>query len=138
MSALQDNEAIEPPTADPVLECLEDLLDKLAAAVTEGPPTTDAVRIDRIALLEKLRALWFELPDTYAQLVFGELSERVAETVVSQTRHLDPETRAEGCALESFAAYSVELISTTLNTKSSDVCGVTAWWGELRAEGRSS
>ena len=32
----------------------------------------------------------------------------------------------------------VELISTTLNTKSSDVCGVTAWWGELRAEGRSS
>jgi hypothetical protein len=31
----------------------------------------------------------------------------------------------------------VELISTTLNTKSSDVCGVTAWWGELRAEGRS-
>jgi NPCBM/NEW2 domain-containing protein len=29
----------------------------------------------------------------------------------------------------------VELISTTLNTKSSDVCGVTAWWGELRAEG---
>jgi Domain of unknown function (DUF222)/HNH endonuclease len=152
MSALQDNEAIEPPTADPVLECLEDLLDKLAAAVTEGPPTTDAVRIDRIALLEKLRAvtaalqaaesvrfaqsqvaeqlaaevhpdkigrgiaeqiglacrispvaaarrlstaraLWFELPDTYAQLVSGELSERVAETVVSETRHLDPETR---------------------------------------------
>jgi NPCBM/NEW2 domain len=35
-------------------------------------------------------------------------------------------------------ALRVELISTTLNTKSSDVCGVTAWWGELRAEGGSS
>jgi hypothetical protein len=34
-------------------------------------------------------------------------------------------------------ALRVELISTTLNTKSSDVCGVTAWWGELRAEGSS-
>jgi hypothetical protein len=32
----------------------------------------------------------------------------------------------------------LELISTTLNTKSSDVCGVTAWWGELRTESRSS
>jgi hypothetical protein len=53
----QENEAIEPPTADPVLECLEDLPDKLDAALTAGPPTADAVRIDRIALLEKLRAV---------------------------------------------------------------------------------
>lgn len=43
--------------------------------------------------LNLARALWFELPDTYAQLVSGELSERVAETVASETRHLDPESR---------------------------------------------
>jgi hypothetical protein len=41
------------------------------------------------------RALWFELPDTYAQLSSGELSERVAETIVSETRHLDAEKRGE-------------------------------------------
>jgi hypothetical protein len=34
-----------------------------------------------------------ELPDTYRQLTAGELSERVAETVVAETRHLDPERR---------------------------------------------
>jgi hypothetical protein len=43
--------------------------------------------------LNTARALWFELPDTYSQLTAGELSERVAETVVAETRHLDPETR---------------------------------------------
>ena len=41
------------------------------------------------------RALWFELPDTYAQLSSGELSERVAETIVSETRHLNAEKRGE-------------------------------------------
>ena len=45
--------------------------------------------------LNTARALWFELPDTYAQLASGELSERLAETVVSETRHLDPATRAQ-------------------------------------------
>jgi hypothetical protein len=43
--------------------------------------------------LNTARALWFELPDTYTQLVAGELSERLAEAVVSETRHLDPEKR---------------------------------------------
>jgi Domain of unknown function (DUF222) len=43
--------------------------------------------------LNTARALWFELPDTYAQLTSGELSERVAEAVVSETRHLDREKR---------------------------------------------
>jgi hypothetical protein len=28
--------------------------------------------------------LWFELPDTYSQLAGGELSERVAESVVAE------------------------------------------------------
>jgi hypothetical protein len=37
--------------------------------------------------------LWFELPDTYNQLRTGMLSERVAETVVAETRHLDAATR---------------------------------------------
>jgi hypothetical protein len=43
--------------------------------------------------LNTARALWLELPDTYAQLASGKLSERLAETVVSETRHLDPEKR---------------------------------------------
>ena len=41
--------------------------------------------------LNTARVLWFELPHIYSQLVAGELHERVAETVVSETRHLDPE-----------------------------------------------
>ena len=35
------------------------------------------------------RALWFDLPQTYAQLTQGSLHERVAEQVVTETRHLD-------------------------------------------------
>ena len=44
--------------------------------------------------LNTAQALWFELPDTYAQLSLRELSERVAEAVVSETRHLDRENAA--------------------------------------------
>lgn len=43
--------------------------------------------------LNTARAWWFELPDTFSQLVAGELHERVAETVVTETRHLDPDKR---------------------------------------------
>src|SRR5687768_1773313 len=130
------------------------MLAELAGAVTDGSPTGDAARIDRIARLERLRAvtaalqtaesvrfaqsqvaeqiaaevhpdaigrgiaeqiglacrispvaaarrlntartLWFELPDAYSQLVAGELHERVAETVVTETRHLNPEKRRQ-------------------------------------------
>ncbi len=39
------------------------------------------------------RALWFDLPQTFAQLTQGSISERVAEHVVSETRHLDAEQR---------------------------------------------
>jgi hypothetical protein len=35
------------------------------------------------------RALWFDLPETYALLAQGRLPERVAEHVVTETRHLD-------------------------------------------------
>lgn len=45
--------------------------------------------------LNTARAWWFELPDTYSQLTAGELSERVAETIVSETRHLDAVTRRQ-------------------------------------------
>jgi Domain of unknown function (DUF222) len=127
-------------------------LEELAATVHDNDTVSDAARIDRIARLEKLRAVtaavqaaesvkfaqsqvagqitadvhpdaigrgiadqiglacrispfaaarrlntarvwWFELPDTYHQLVAGELHERVAETVVTETRHLDAEQR---------------------------------------------
>jgi len=57
-----------------------------------------ACRISAVVAARRLntaRALWFELPDTYNKLVAGELSERVAETVVSETRHLDPATRGQ-------------------------------------------
>jgi hypothetical protein len=55
-----------------------------------------ACRISPVTAARRLntaRALWFELPDTYRQLAAGHLRERVAETVVAETRHLDPENR---------------------------------------------
>jgi hypothetical protein len=144
----------EPPSADPVVACLDHMLVELAAAVADCTPVADAHRIDRIGRLEKLRsvtaalqaaesvrfaqsqvaeqlaadvhpekigrgiaeqiglacgvspataarrvstarALWYELPDTYRQLTAGELSERIAETVVAETRHLDPDMRRQ-------------------------------------------
>jgi hypothetical protein len=41
------------------------------------------------------RALWFDLPETYRRLAAGDLSEQVAESVVAETRHLDPQTRRQ-------------------------------------------
>jgi Domain of unknown function (DUF222) len=52
-------------------------------------PTTAARR------LETARALWFELPDTYTQLLAGEVSEHIAQTIVSETRHLDADARRQ-------------------------------------------
>ena len=43
--------------------------------------------------LTTARAWWFELPETYRHLVSGELSERIADQVVSETRHLEGKTR---------------------------------------------
>jgi hypothetical protein len=43
--------------------------------------------------LNTARAWWCELPDTYSQLLAGNLHERIAETVASETRHLDAEKR---------------------------------------------
>ena len=150
MSAVQ----AEPPSTDALVVRLDEMLAELADAVAGHSPASDAARIDRIARLEKLRAvtaalqaaesvrfaqsqvaeqlaadvhpeaigrgiaeqiglachispvtaarrlntaraLWFELPDTYAQLTAGMLSERVAETVVTETRHLDAEVRRQ-------------------------------------------
>ena len=144
----------EPPSRDGLVALLDEMLADLAEAVADNIPTSDADRIDRIARLEKLRAvtaalqaaesvrfaqsqvteqlaagvhpskigrgiaeqiglacrispvtaarrlntaraLWFELPDTYTQLTAGQLSERVAETVVTETRHLDPAIRSQ-------------------------------------------
>jgi hypothetical protein len=153
MSAFQDLEAV-PPAADAVVRRLDEILDELAAVVADGTRASDVARIDRIARLEKLRAVtaalqaaesvrfaqsqvaeqlaadvhpdaigrgiaeqiglacrispvaaarrlntarawWFELPDTYSQLTAGELSERVAETITAETRHLEPEARRQ-------------------------------------------
>ena len=154
MSVRPEDQVTEPPQIDPLTGRLADILDMLAGAVVDDNETTDAVRIDRLALLERLqavtaalqaaesvkfaqsqvaeqfaadvhpdaigrgiaeqialacrispvmaarrlntaRALWFELPDTCGQLSAGELSERVAEVVVTETRHLDPDARRE-------------------------------------------
>lgn len=57
-----------------------------------------ACHISPVAAARRLntaRALWFELPDTYTQLAAGELSERTAEMIVAETRHLEPETRRQ-------------------------------------------
>ena len=43
--------------------------------------------------LNMAKALWFDLPQTYALLTSGELRERAAEHVVTETRHLDAEQR---------------------------------------------
>jgi hypothetical protein len=153
MSALEDVEGSEPPAADAVVVRLDQILEELAAIVLDSTAASDGVRIDRIARLEKLRAVtaalqaaesvrfaqsqvaeqlaadvhpeaigrgiaeqiglacrlspvtaarrlntarawWFELPETYSQLSAGELSERVAETIVAETRHLNAEQRA--------------------------------------------
>ena len=150
MSAVQ----AEPASTDGLVVRLDVMLADLAAAVADNSAASDAVRIDRIARLEKLRAAtaalqaaesvrfgqsqvaeqlaaevhptrigrgiaeqiglacrispvaaarrlnsaraWcLELPDTYAQLTTGELSERLAETVVVETRHLDSEARRQ-------------------------------------------
>ena len=152
MSVLHEDAAPEPPSGDAVVVRLDVILEELAAVVVDGTSVSDAVRIDRMARLEKLRAVtaalqaaesvkfaqsqvadqlaaevhpdaigrgiaeqiglacrispsvaarrlstarawWFELPDTYRQLATGELSERVAEQVVTETRHLDPDVR---------------------------------------------
>ena len=37
--------------------------------------------------------MWFELPETYAKLTRGLLHERVAEHIVTETRHLDTEQK---------------------------------------------
>ena len=55
-----------------------------------------ACRVSPVAGARRLgvaRALWFDLPETYAAVLAGELREQVAEPVVSETRHLDPATR---------------------------------------------
>jgi hypothetical protein len=144
----------EPPLADGLVARLDEMLAELADAAADDRPAPDAARIDRIARLEKLRAvtaalqaaesvrfaqsqvaeqlaadvhpskigrgiaeqiglacrispviaarrlntaraMWFELRNTYNQLRTGMLSERVAETVVAETRHLDAVTRSQ-------------------------------------------
>ena len=152
MSVLQGDEAVE-PSGDAVVARLDVILEELAAVVGgDGTAVSDAARIDRMARLEKLRAVtaavqaaesvkfaqsqvaeqlaaevypdaigrgiaeqiglacrispsvaarrlatarawWFELPNTYRQLSSGGLSEPIAEEVVTETRHLDPERR---------------------------------------------
>jgi hypothetical protein len=46
-----------PLPVDPLTRRLTDILDELAAAVVDDTETTDAVRIDRLALLERLQAV---------------------------------------------------------------------------------
>ena len=41
------------------------------------------------------RALWFELPGTFALLSAGRMSEYAAQLVVTETRHLDQQTRRQ-------------------------------------------
>jgi hypothetical protein len=70
MSALE----IEPPSGDSLVVRLDEMLAELAGAVTDGRPTGDAARIDRIARLERLRAVTAALQA--AQSRFGLLNRR--------------------------------------------------------------
>jgi hypothetical protein len=57
-----------------------------------------ACRIPPVAGSRRLgvaRSLWFDLPQTFAQLTNGDLREAVAEVVVTETRHLDSATRRQ-------------------------------------------
>ena len=57
-----------------------------------------ACKISGFAAARRLgmaRALWFELPECYRSLAAGEISEYVASLVVTETRHLDANTRRE-------------------------------------------
>jgi hypothetical protein len=62
------------------------------------------------------RALWCDLPHTYAALAAGEVSEDRAETVVTETRHLDSPTR-RAVDLQVMAAGI-----TTMGTRSATAC----------------
>ena len=81
---------------------------ELVAAGRLDPETLGRGIADEIALaahvsswqgsrrLTVARALAAELPETRRLLVAGRISEKLAETVVAQTSHLDPEQRAAG------------------------------------------
>jgi hypothetical protein len=56
MSVLQEDEAVE-PSGDAVVARLDVILEELAAVVGDGTAVSDAARIDRMARLEKLRAV---------------------------------------------------------------------------------
>ena len=47
----------EPPSADGLVARLDEMLAELAGAAADSRPAPDAARIDRIARLEKLRAV---------------------------------------------------------------------------------
>ena len=69
---------------------------KVGQGITEQIALTcHSARIPPPAGSTSARAWWFDLPETYASLAAGELSEVVAEAVVSETRHLDASTRRQ-------------------------------------------
>src|SRR5215204_4081129 len=62
------------------------IADQLALACKVSP--TEGSR-----RLATARALWFDLPETFRLLIRGRISEYVASLLVSETRHLDAQTR---------------------------------------------
>ena len=57
MSVLREDAVVELPSDDAVVARLDVILEELAAVVGDGTAVSDAVRIDRLARLEKLRAV---------------------------------------------------------------------------------
>ena len=62
------------------------IADQLALACQVSP-------VEGSRRLGVARALWFDLPATFRLLTRGRISEYVASLVVSETRHLDAQTR---------------------------------------------
>src|SRR5215207_7877344 len=77
MSALE----IEPPSGDSLVVRLDEMLAELAGAVTDASPTGDAARIDRIARLERLRAVTAAL-QTAESVRFAQ--SQVAEQIAAE------------------------------------------------------
>jgi hypothetical protein len=109
MSAFQDLEA-EPPDADAVVGRLDEIFDELAAVVTDTTSVSDAARIDRIARLEKLRAV--------TAAVQAAESVRFPQSQVAEqlTADVHPEAIGRGIAEQIGLACRISPVSCTLPT----------------------
>ena len=83
---------VEQPSADRMVARLDEMLAELADAVIDGRPVCDAARIDRIARLEKLRAVTAAL-QAAESVRFAQSSGRRPPASLSRRRQHMPQGR---------------------------------------------